>query len=286
MTRTEAAVRAQPEWLRMLRVEPRLPRTGVVYTGCGTSFHAAQTGGWAVQALDAAVDPPRADVMVCVSHEGGTELTLKAADRFAGPVWLVTGAAESLLASLAAEVVVCTPSLETSWCHTASYTCAVAALQQLRGEDTSQLADEVEAALGQPVTAPDREKIIVVGSGVDWPTAQEAALKLREGAHVDAVAYHSEQILHGYLAAVDDSYAAYVLAAEDGLRQERAAEAARILEAIGCATTVLEGGRPVSDIVFFQLLTLRLAEARGIDPDSIGRAEGSPLGKAAGVYSG
>ena len=52
MSRTEATVRAQPEWLRAVQVAQRLP-TGsrVVHTGCGTSFHAAQTGGWAEQEL-------------------------------------------------------------------------------------------------------------------------------------------------------------------------------------------------------------------------------------------
>jgi len=287
VNRTETTVRAQPEWLRALHVTQRLPADArVVHTGCGTSFHAAQTGGWAVHALDAAVDPPAADVLVCVSHEGETELTLRAAQRFAGAVWLLTGAPDSPLAKAAEEVIVCTPAIETSWCHTASYTCAVAALQQLHGVDTTGFAAEVEAALAQSVSAPAREKIIVVGSGVDWPTAQEAALKLREGAQVDAVAYQTEQILHGYLAPVDESYAAYVLLGEPGLRQERADAAATTLEAIGCATTRLPGGRPVADIVFFQLLTLSLAEARGVDPDSIGRAEGTALGRAAGVYPG
>jgi glucosamine--fructose-6-phosphate aminotransferase (isomerizing) len=287
VNRTEIAVRAQPEWLRAVHVAQRLPAGArVVHTGCGTSFHAAQTGGWALQALDAAVDPPDADVLVCVSHEGETELTLKAAERFPGAVWLVTGAPGSPLAKLADEVVVCTPSIETSWCHTVSYTCAVTAIQQLHGVDTAHLPDEVEAALAQAVSPPAQEKVIVVGSGVDWPTAQEAALKLREGAQVDAVAYQSEQILHGYLAPVDGSYAAYVLLGEPGLRQERAEEAAKTLEAIGCATTRLPGGRPIPDIVFFHLLTLGLAAARGVDPDSIGRAEGTALGKAVGVYPG
>jgi fructoselysine-6-P-deglycase FrlB-like protein len=287
MNRTETAVRAQPEWLRAVHVAQRLPDGArVAHTGCGTSFHAAQTGGWALQALDAAVDPPAADVLVCVSHEGETELTLQAARRFSGAVWLVTGTAASPLAEVADEVVVCTPSIETSWCHTASYTCAVTAVQQLHGVDTSGFADEVEAALAQDVTPPPQDKVVVVGSGVDWPTAQEAALKLREGARVDAVAYHSEQILHGYFAPVDESYVAYVLLGEEGVRRERAEEAAATLQAIGCAATRLPGGRPVPDIVFFHLLTLRVAEARGVDPDSIGRAEGTALGRAAGVYPG
>jgi len=287
MNRTETAVRSQPEWLRALHVTQRLPAGAtVVHTGCGTSYHAAQTGGWALQALDAAVDPPVADILVCVSHEGETELTIKAAERFSGPVWLVTGTAESPLAKIADEVVVCTPSIETSWCHTVSYTCAVSAIQQLHGVDTAHVPDEVESALAQSVGAPAQENVIIVGSGVDWPTAQEAALKLREGARVDAVAYQTEQILHGYFAPVDESYVAYVLLGETGLRQDRADEAAKTLEAIGCATTRLPGGRPIPDIVFFHLLTLGIADARGVDPDSIGRAEGTALGRAAGVYPG
>src|SRR4051812_40399881 len=65
-----SAVFDQPAWLRLVPTDVQLPREAtVVHTGCGTSFHAAQTGGWAVQALEAVLRPPRADVMVCVSHE-------------------------------------------------------------------------------------------------------------------------------------------------------------------------------------------------------------------------
>ncbi len=111
----------------------------VVFTGAGTSFHAAQTGGRAVQALEAVLAPPEADLMVVVSHEGGTPVTLEAAEAFFGPKWLVTGAAGSALAGLADEVIVATPEVEASWCHTASYTCAVAAIGALRGEDVAWL---------------------------------------------------------------------------------------------------------------------------------------------------
>src|SRR3954464_1059745 len=132
---TRRAVYAQPEGLRGVPTDRRLPDGArIVFTGCGTSFHAAQTGGPAVQALEAVLAPPDADLLVCVSHEGETPLTLEAARAFAGPVWLVTGAPDSPLAELAEEVVVCTPELEQSWCHTASYTCAVPALADIRGE--------------------------------------------------------------------------------------------------------------------------------------------------------
>src|SRR6266550_7092953 len=106
--RTRAAIAAQPEWLRGVPTDRRLPDGArVLYTGCGTSFHAAQTGGRAVQALELLLHPePDADVLVCVSHEGDTALTLEAARAFKGDVWLVTGKPSSPLADLAAKVIV------------------------------------------------------------------------------------------------------------------------------------------------------------------------------------
>jgi glutamine---fructose-6-phosphate transaminase (isomerizing) len=268
---TRRAIELQPEWLRALHVEQRLPQGArVVFTGCGTSFHAAQTGGRAVQALEAVLAPPDADLLVCISHEGTTPLTIEAAQVFPGPVWLVTGTPDSPLAELAQEVVVCTPELERSWCHTASYTCAVAAIAALRGDDIAGLAAAVDAVLRLEEPVPAQSKICVVGAGRDWPTAQEAVLKLREGAWISAGAHQTEQLLHGHLAAIDESVRAYVLEGE-GRAAERAAGAAAALRVLGCETTLVPTQHPVVDIVRFQLLTLAIAGARGIDPDRIHR---------------
>ena len=268
---TRRSVLLQPDWLRSVPRHLRLPAGArVVFVGCGTSFHAAQTGGWAVQALEAVLAPPDADLMVCISHEGETPLTLEAARAFPGPKWLVTGAAVSPLAELADEIVVCTPEIEKSWCHTASYTCAVAAIAALRGEDIEWLPGAVEEALAFSEPAPAQSRILVAGAGRDWPTAQEAGLKLHEGAWLAAEAHHTEQLLHGFLAAIDESVRAYVLEGE-GRAAERAHGAVAALEVLGCETTLVPTRHPVVDIVRFQLLTLAIAEARGIDPDPIHR---------------
>jgi len=242
-----------------------------VHVGCGTSFHAAQTGGFAMQGLEAVLQPPEADTMVLVSHEGETKLTLEAARAFSGPKWLVTGKAEGPIAELCDEVVVCTPALEQSFCHTASYTCAVAAIAAVHGADVSALPGRVgEALAGErfPVTA--HERFVIAGAGRDWPTAQEAALKLREGVFVAAEAWETEQLLHGPLAAVDETVRCFVLEGE-GRAAERARGAVGALEALGCDVVLVPTEHPVVDIVRFQLLTLDLAEARGIDPDLIRR---------------
>ena len=273
---TRAAVLAQPEWLRAVPDDRRLAAAArVVYTGCGTSFHAAQTGGPAVHALDAAAEPPDADILVAVSHEGTTPLTREAAAAFSGERWLVTGrhdaeAAESVYAGFDV-VIEAAPELERSMCHTASYTCAVAALAALRGEDVTWLADAVAAELRAPAPAASQhERWLVAGAGPTWPTAQEAVLKLREGAFVPAEAHHTEQLLHGHLAAVDESVRAFVLDGP-GAYGRRARDAVAALRALGCETTLIPTRHPVLDIVFFQRLMLALAARRGTNPDLIRR---------------
>jgi len=268
--KTRAAVFSQPDWLREVPTDRRLPHdASVLFTGCGTSFHAAQTGGEAVQALELVLQPRRdADVLVAVSHEGETPLTLEAVRGWDGPTWLITGAPQSPLAREVDEVVVATPRIEESWCHTVSYTCAVAALAALRGEEISRLPDAVAAELERPTGATDHERFLVAGAGRDWPTAQEAVLKLREGAFVAAEAHHTEQLLHGHLAAIDESVRCFVLEGE-GRASERARDALAALWELGCEAELVTTNHPVVDIVRFQLLTMALAERRGVNPDHI-----------------
>ena len=47
----------QPDWLAQVPTDRRFPDGRVLLTGCGTSFHAAQTGGEAVQALELVLAP-------------------------------------------------------------------------------------------------------------------------------------------------------------------------------------------------------------------------------------
>ncbi len=267
--KTARAVAAQPDWLARVPTDRRLPPGRAVAVGCGTSFHAAQTTGAGVDALEFLLDPPEADVLVLVSHEGETPLTREAAESFPGPKWLVTGTATGPIASLCDEVVVATPAVEESYCHTASYTCAIAALAALRGEDVSRLPEAVAGALAAerlPVGA--HERYVIAGAGRDWPTAQEAALKLREGAHVAAEPHRLEELLHGHLAAVDESVRCFVLEGE-GRAAARAHDAVRALTERGCEVTLVPTRHPAVDVVPFQLLTLDLAAARGVDADLI-----------------
>ncbi len=263
------AVAAQPDWLARIPIGRRLPEGRVAAVGCGTSFHAAQTTGRGVDALEAVLAPPDADVLVLVSHEGETPLTLEVAQAFPGPKWLVTGRADGPIAEVCDQVLVATPEVEESYCHTASYTCAVAVLASLRGEDVSGLPGAVADALAaDPFPTSAHERFLIAGAGRDWPTAQEAALKLREGVYLAAEAFQLEELLHGHLAGVDEHVRCFVLEGE-GPAATRAAQAMTALEILGCEVTLVPTSHPVVDIVPFHQLTLDLAAERGIDPDLI-----------------
>jgi len=73
----------------------------------------------------------------------------------------------------------------------------------------------------------------------------------------------------------------------EGRAAERAHELMRALGALGCEATLLPTQHPVVDIVYFHLLVLAEAAARGVDPDPIRRLPGTPWADAGGsAYSG
>ena len=130
------------------RGRARLPAGArILFAGCGTSYRGARVRpcGAVARARPrerAAGGRPRRD-----QPRGGTRLTLEAVERFPGETWLVTGAADSPLARARTDNVVSTPELEQSYCHTSSYTCAIATGRALQGEDVSELAVAVEREL-------------------------------------------------------------------------------------------------------------------------------------------
>src|SRR5207302_1766391 len=88
-------------------------------------------------------------------------------------------------------------------------------------DDISWLPAAVEDALAAELPfVGGQERFLVAGAGRELATAHEAVLKLREGAWVAAEAYETEQLMHGYFAAIDESVRAFVL---DGRRSSIAA---------------------------------------------------------------
>ena len=167
-------------------------------------------------------------------------------------------------------------------------------------------ADDPHAAASATSALASSDRLIVTGAGVDHVSARELALKVAEGARLPATAHELETRLHGHLAAATRwTGLVLVLTAPghlDGLIRERAARvlaaaralavpAAAILSAEAAASVPVEetpAGRIVlprigrvrgvaasllGSAVALQLLTERLARARNVDPDTLGRED-------------
>jgi fructoselysine-6-P-deglycase FrlB-like protein len=136
---------------------------------------------------------------------------------------------------------------------------------------------------------------LTTGSGADFTSARELALKIEEGARIPANAHRLETVLHGHLAGCDAESTALVRFALDPGGGELASERAADLDAaaavigiplvaigdqVGIPRPQSVAGALVVGAVALQLLTLELAHAAGTNPDLI-RREQRPYREAA-----
>lgn len=148
------------------------------------------------------------------------------------------------------------------------------ALRQAAGCDWSNAIE---------VLAPARN-IMVVGRGISFPVALEAALKLKETSALQAEAFSGAEIRHGPMALIEEGYPLLVFAtrgpAQAGLLQladDMRARGARVLLAAPddvatrdltlpvAATPDLD---PILAIQAFYVMAAQLSAARGMDPDA------------------
>jgi fructoselysine-6-P-deglycase FrlB-like protein len=165
------------------------------------------------------------------------------------------------------------------------------------GVDRASIAEAVAGRLA------GLRQVLVIASGADRPAGRELVLKIEEGTWLPAAYRDIETFLHGHLAATDESTGLVVVLTDRDHREarlERARGALRAARVIGMETAAIvaadiaadlpteltTAGRivvpeapalpsPVAALLGtatpLQLLTERMARARGIDPDPIHR---------------
>jgi glucosamine--fructose-6-phosphate aminotransferase (isomerizing) len=125
--------------------------------------------------------------------------------------------------------------------------------------------------------------IMVVGRGISFPIALEAALKLKETSSLQAEAFSGAEIKHGPMALIEDGYPLLIFATrgptQAGLVQlatEMRGRGARVLLAAPAdvaerdltlpvaATPDLD---PIVAVQAFYVMAAHLSKARGMDPD-------------------
>ncbi len=266
------------------RIPPPKAGTRLLFTGLGTSFHAAIAGAWAARelapngpfvealaAFDLLAHPSTLEgvgTAIVFSAEGGTALTLAAMramrERGIRQV-LVTAREASRSAELADHVLVSRYANEESWMHTVSYTAALGATVRLLEAWSPSAPPLAEDVVPEAVTAAlatetylldrmdaltSRDRVVLLGSGPAEATAREGALKLREGAGRFAAAVGVEEFLHGVLPSVTERTEVIAVVGTP-LERARAESALRAAAHVGAHTLLVDtsGGGPAEGVL-------------------------------------
>lgn len=311
-------IESAPEAVRAVLSQAEIPildpERPVVFTGIGASLHAARIasnwvtclGGGRVQtcAVDAhdmgswlPIGP--GDQVVVISHRGTKifpGLTLQRARSAGAKTIAVVG---QTAPAQPADYTIRTCPDETAGTFTVSYLSSLAALARLVStfdtapqRDFSTAVDQLPQALtttlasGDPAVVAagvaDCRTLLVIGFGIDLPTAQEAALKIKEGAWLWTEAMSPEFALHGTPASYTADMSAVLIdpAHDDSGRMQ---VLSTVLADLGLTTARVDQNprsplsfttphpllQPVTSIVPLQRLTAELARLRGTNPDTM-----------------
>ncbi len=229
---------------------------------------------------------------------------LAEAQRQGRPTLAITNDGASPLAAVADEVIELGVGPERSVAATKTYTAELAVIaafaaalsgDQQRMDELLRLPDALAATLALADTAARHaeryrymDRCVVIGRGYNYATAFELALKLKELTYVMAIPYSSADFRHGPIATIGVGAPALLVmpagrAFDDmlDLAHELQRLGAELLvisddaQALELATTPLPLAVPVAEwlspipaVLPGQTLALRLALAKGLDPDA------------------
>ncbi|GAB6102296.1 glucosamine-6-phosphate deaminase [Thermococcus sp.] len=303
----EGIITAQKAFEEFVMVHDfRLPRE-VVYTGCGSSHFLSQPLAMATTRLGGrGFSAPCSELLysrewysigkpgllVAISRSGETTEAINALDALNVPGFALT-AYESTL-SKRADYALVVPVHEESVVMTHSFTTFYFSFIQLLlssyGREThdaelvSSLTKEVlgsEEYIREIVKGFDFWNVIFLGSGILYPIALEAMLKMKEMALFWSEAYQTFEVRHGFKSIADNGTLVVLLVNEpfdwhEKLTKEFKSQGARVLT-VGRKDTgadyfievpkIEEILSPVLHLPVIQLLAYYKAIERGLDPD-------------------
>lgn len=307
----------------------------VIFTGCGTSEHAALAAAEILreaahaaglpdatigseQAFELSLAPPTRGLVIGITHEGATTATNAAlrAARDAGRSTAVVTVSRRSPAGTLAGIVVETDELDHGWCHTVGYLSPLVAAAAIGAHLSRRPLDmgsveglvrvgtyDTPSAESIAASLADASNLLVIASGADRPAGRELVLKVEEASWLPSAYRDLETFLHGHLPATDRTTGLVLILTDRerrGDRLERAHQALAAAHVIGMRASAIvttdvdaaldhaltPAGRlvvpeapglpaPVAALIGsatpLQLLTERLARARGTNPDPIRR---------------
>lgn len=256
--------------VRSVLPAPGLP---VAAVGCGSSWFMSmafaglrEAGGQGLtDAYTASEFNPRRtyEHVIAITRSGTTSETVELLRSLRGrvPTTVITTVHGSPAEEAADHAIVLDFVDERAVMSTGSMTASLALLRAHMGEDLNQAADDVAAALAQPIDALTAcEQIAFIGSGWTIGLAHEAALKTREAAQFWAEAHPAMDYRHGPISIAQPGRAVWSFGpAPSGLADE-----VRDTGALWESNSI----DPMAHVVVAQRVAVQIAKLRGLDPDA------------------
>jgi fructoselysine-6-P-deglycase FrlB-like protein len=251
-----------------------LPRPGerVAVLGCGTSWFMAEAyavlrerSGQGETDFFAASELPIGrsyDRLLAITRSGTTTEVLEALSRSQVRRTAITADASTPVADVADDCVGLDFADEESVVQTVFATTALMLLRASLDAGDAGLAavvQQAEGVLSSDVGVDPGEQYTFLGTGWAHGIAREAALKMREAAQLWTEAYPQMEYRHGPIAIAEPGRTVWVFGEPvPGLLADLGPTGARI---------VCDDLDPLADLLRVQLLAVREAERRGLDPD-------------------
>lgn len=277
MAATELEIQSQPALWRKVAsgsVPEQLSARGqrMLVIGCGTSAFVAMSyaalreqAGYGETDWAYASELPltrRYDTVLALTRSGTTTEIIDAVRQLdAGSKVMLTAVADGPLATLVASEVVLDFADESSVVQTRFPTTSLMLLRHGLGENLAQPIADGEHAVSDPlpVDPAQFEHFVYLGTGWTVGLAYEAALKMREAAQAWSESYPAMDYRHGPIAVAGPSSLVWVFGTPPpGLVAQ--------VQATG-ATVVTSDLDPLAQLVQAQRAAVRVADARGLDPD-------------------
>ncbi|MGO1629281.1 MAG: SIS domain-containing protein [Microbacterium sp.] len=277
---TEREILSQPTvWRQALELDTSVPAFGrrgerVLFLGCGTSAYVSESiaalreaaghgttdAGYASEWL-----PGRKyDRIVVISRSGTTSEVLAVLEQVPSgtATTAIVGVEGSPVAAAVDQALVLDFADESSVVQTRFPSTVLVLARRAFGEELTDLAAQCEAALTRPlpVRVADHSHFVFLGRTWTRGLAQEAALKVREAAQAWSEAYPALDYRHGPIAVAGAGSLVTLFGDLDSLL---AADVRRT-----GAEVLHHDVDPLIQLALAQMLAIRLAEERGLDPDS------------------
>lgn len=281
--------------------------------GCGTAYHTALMGAGYLQKLtrkecnanvasdylDTAPIVDKKSLNIFISQSGETADTMECMNlvkRNKGKCVLITNKPNSTMAKLADVVLPMCAGTEVAVASTKAYTCGVAVLYLMAsyfkyGTPSKALAKlkHLQKNIAyylqrfEPIDVRKIKKLktcFFIGRGMDYITALEGSLKLKEISYINCIAFPAGELKHGTLALIDNNSMVFAISTSKTLHP-RLVSAISEIEARGGKVQLLSTVKDTQQIfnsvdemldglqimVYLQLLSYYTAVAKGYNPD-------------------